>query len=308
MEAINKKTSALKEVPSASSSDFSGCTVRCMLMQKNESELLPLWIRYHGELFGYQNLFVYDNGSDDRTQEILRAAEKDFGINVDYSKTAPENFENKGAIFAQQISRWSATKTVDYYFPLDCDEFVGIHEAGGYSCCPHSIHRYLSSIKSIQNVAFQVGERLDNSWHDETCFYRIPRARKLFFGNSEVVDMDIGFHNAKLPSEAVVSKIVYFHFHNRPFNLLKKASKVKMQRRLKNFNNMNLSQLRNYQGPGIHLIRSLTCSEVEYANWLKVQASIKTIALRERFSTLNLKIPWVSDASRLFETTNNKPG
>jgi len=261
-------------------------------MQRDETELLPLWIRYHGELFGYQNLFIYDNGSGYRTQQILRAAEQDYGVNVDYSRTAPEDFESKGAIFAQQISLWSLAEAADYYFPLDCDEFVGVHETDGYSCFPESIYQYLSSIKPIKNAGFQVGERLDNSWHDETVFYRIPRARKLFFGNSEVVGLDVGFHHSEHPSQVMISSIVYFHFHNRPFPELVRRAKGKLSSRLPSVDTEDHQALRGYQGKGSHLIRCLTSSEEEYASWLSSHHSVVTTSLQNRFRDLEVRLPW----------------
>ena len=39
-------------------------------MVKNEDDIVALWIEYYGELFGYENLYIIDNYSDDLTYEI----------------------------------------------------------------------------------------------------------------------------------------------------------------------------------------------------------------------------------------------
>jgi hypothetical protein len=38
--------------------------VACVVMQRNETDCLEPWLRYHGYLFGYKNLFVIDHGSE----------------------------------------------------------------------------------------------------------------------------------------------------------------------------------------------------------------------------------------------------
>ena len=46
--------------------------VACVMMQKNEGELLRSWIEYYSHLFGRHNLFIYDNDSNDHlTVSIL---------------------------------------------------------------------------------------------------------------------------------------------------------------------------------------------------------------------------------------------
>jgi Glycosyl transferase family 2 len=45
--------------------------IAVMTMVKNESIFLPIWGRHYGRNFGYENLFVIDNGSDDGGLEAL---------------------------------------------------------------------------------------------------------------------------------------------------------------------------------------------------------------------------------------------
>lgn len=59
-------------------------TVRCITMQKNESKLLEAWIKYYGYLFGFENLYILDNGSnEDAVFSILKKYSR-VGVNIYY--------------------------------------------------------------------------------------------------------------------------------------------------------------------------------------------------------------------------------
>ena len=50
------------------------------MMQKNEDDLLEPWIKYHSNMFGAENLFIYDNGSTSPlVAEVLEKAAVDGG-------------------------------------------------------------------------------------------------------------------------------------------------------------------------------------------------------------------------------------
>ena len=61
-------------------------------MVKGEVDIVEDWVKYHGTLFGYQNLFVIDNMSLDGTFETLINLKNLYNINVirkrDYKKKA----------------------------------------------------------------------------------------------------------------------------------------------------------------------------------------------------------------------------
>lgn len=70
-----------------------GLQVSCLMMQKNEGELLRSWIEHHGNIFGISNLWIFDNGSDDPlTIKILNKYDG-FGVNIIYDKKNHSDFE-----------------------------------------------------------------------------------------------------------------------------------------------------------------------------------------------------------------------
>ena len=46
--------------------------IKLFTMVKDEIDIVEDWLKYHGTLFGYQNLHVIDNMSEDGTFEKLK--------------------------------------------------------------------------------------------------------------------------------------------------------------------------------------------------------------------------------------------
>ena len=46
-------------------------SIKLFTMVKDEVDIVEDWLKYHGSIFGYQNLYVIDNFSTDGTYEIL---------------------------------------------------------------------------------------------------------------------------------------------------------------------------------------------------------------------------------------------
>jgi len=270
--------------------------VRCLLMQKDEQDLLPLWIRYHGELFGYDNLYIWDNGSGPETRTILESAVRDLGVHADFSRTTQEDFENKGTIFAGEISRESAAGAEAFFLPLDCDEFVGVRVGSSYSCSPLAVRNELDLFPVCVEACFRVDQRLDNSRDDASVFHLVNRTGKLFFGSTKVEGLGVGFHECALPSQSVPTQLVYFHLHNRPFAEMVSRARQKMQVRFTSPSPTHEEML-GYRGSGEHLAKFLTMTEQEYAGWLAAHPTVGTTALRDRFAQLGLGLPWTSRQS-----------
>jgi hypothetical protein len=106
------------------------------MMQKNETLLLDPWIRYHASLLGSEHIYVYDNGSSDTAViQTLRDAEKS-GVNVFWDYTRQEDFLcNREELTAGLIRRLDEEHPYDFYFPIDCDEFLACSLPGGTLSC-----------------------------------------------------------------------------------------------------------------------------------------------------------------------------
>lgn len=99
--------------------------VKCITMQRDETQLLAAWLRYHGTLFGFDNLVVFDNGSSDRTVvQTLTQAER-AGVDVRWTHRSRHDLERRGAHLHNLMRSWQeGGLDYDFAIPLDCDEFL----------------------------------------------------------------------------------------------------------------------------------------------------------------------------------------
>ena len=140
--------------------------VKCITMQRDETALLPAWLRYHGTLFGFDNLVVFDHGSTERSVvDTLRDAER-AGVDVRWSHRDRRDWEERGAHVRNLMRGW-AEAGVDYDFvlPLDCDEFLAIWTRTGLDCRRATIEAALDDLRgearpiAIHDVLFNVPGR-----------------------------------------------------------------------------------------------------------------------------------------------------
>ena len=85
-------------------------------MVKNEEDIIEYWINYHGSIFGYRNLYIIDNYSDDGTYEKILKYKK-IGIKISRHK----DYKKKGELMTTMIKK---DKSYDIAIPLDIDEFI----------------------------------------------------------------------------------------------------------------------------------------------------------------------------------------
>ncbi|MGE6106041.1 glycosyltransferase family 2 protein, partial [Aeromonas veronii] len=188
----------------------------CLMMQKNESRLLKPWIDYHSLIFGLENMYVYDNGSTEKECiDILKQYEKN-GLNVEWMFNSKKDFENKGYIFSERIKCFdSGYSSYDFYFPLDCDEFIACERApGDLLLDKRTIELELEKYIGTQSV-LAINAGYDNNPLLEQYYYRSEGQRKSFFYKGTCLTLDMGFHVGKTKAglEPQKTKIVYIHNH-----------------------------------------------------------------------------------------------
>jgi len=199
--------------------------IACLMMLKDENLLAELWLRYHGYLFGFENLYVYDNGSRD---ELVLATLRRFaaaGVNVDFSRSSMEDFVGKGDIIGAKINEFKDADRYDIAIPLDCDEFVAL--AG--DCGP--------SVSRTEIIAeFQRIHEAGAVCQTAKCFYNVPgyldqfwlsKHEKCIVPVPAFATLDHGFHLANFHFESYVAgiaygatRICYIHLHHKPFEHL----------------------------------------------------------------------------------------
>jgi hypothetical protein len=221
------------------------------MMQRDEDLLLEGWLRYHGYLFGFENLEIFDNGSTSLLViEMLRRYEA-VGCRVHWQYDQLVDFRDKGLHFEGVLKRWDASKTYDFAFPLDCDEFVVVFTPDGISCSRDCIHDHLNSLKG-ERKALSVAQRLLNA-PGRPCQFSSDVYPKGFLASNTLGSIDHGFHKvrSRFGDEVRHSDIAYLHFHNKPLAELLRHARQKLQ----GFVDVDDPvALRAYNGPGLHLV------------------------------------------------------
>jgi hypothetical protein len=237
----------------------------CLMMQKNERTLLVPWVRYHAARFGIENLFVYDNGSDDEeTIAGLRQLESE-GLNVSWTYNAQSDFVNKGNIIAEKIKELDKKGEYDFYFPLDCDEFICVRNKNLADIGRKEINEELKN-NILENKVLYIDSMLFNNPIISDEYMVMNRPEKCFFAYDTCESLDIGFHRGKSKKGEgrKETAIAYLHFHNRPYGDYLFHARQKMKERLENFGPGDAARYVSKGGAGSHLVSRMLKTRQEY--------------------------------------------
>lgn len=235
--------------------------IACLMMQKNEDVLLNPWLKYYDHLFGAENIFLYDNGSETETSKLALNDAASMGVNVYYDYSKKEDFENKGDIFARKIKELDKLGEYNMYFPLDCDEFIGVENSDGtFSFEKDRIVSEISIYKGAQRPLL-VKQGLDNHPERPGYFRFSNQVRKTFFPELMCETLDHGFHDgqARTGNPGHTTRLVYLHYHYKPYNIALRHSREKLEPWVSDFSREGLLQFKRERGPGHHLVDILLC-------------------------------------------------
>lgn len=236
------------------------------MMQKNEGSLLESWIEYHAKLIGIENIFVYDNGSTDKDTIDILHAYSNRGLNVVFEYSTKKDFSMKGDILSAKIKKLDTLGIYDFFFPLDCDEFLACdNDAGEVSIHIEDIEKSLLRFVENEKVLIIKKEYNNNPCKKD---YYAPRdvQKKCFFAKNACESLDLGYHSgtSKTTSEQVRTEIVYFHFHNKPYELFQRSALEKLVGRVSDFSRDSLVKHLEERKSGFHVIPNLLLTKKEY--------------------------------------------
>jgi hypothetical protein len=236
------------------------------MMQRNEINNLEPWLRYHGYLFGMGNLCVIDHGSAQPAVKATLAAYQDKGLQV-RRLPASADFRKKGEFVTEVMQTLDAFGLYDMLLPLDCDEFLALRdEDGRYSCAKDAIDGYLATLKGREAV-LEVKENLVNILGAPGKFW--PMAyQKVFFAGGHCGVVDDGSHEdiSGRGRRTEETRLVYIHFHHRPYAQQVEASKEKLRPYVDVENRRALAAFR---GHGWHLAAHILRGEAAYMDMMR---------------------------------------
>jgi hypothetical protein len=271
------------------------------MMQRDETDLLEPWLAYHGYLFGFENLYVFDNGSQDPAVLDILARFQAAGVTVDTTYSGARDYEGKGEIIADCIRRIGALGQHDLFFPLDCDEFVvAWADRRGITCRRGAILDYLAQFVG-KDCVLQHSETLANVPGRLDRFY-LEGVRKVYFAGGNVHRLEHGNHNGGVVSGAGLKPmgITYLHLHNKPFAKLLAHAVRKLQHRT---DVTDPEAIRAYRGHGDHLVRYFTMTAQDYLESFDRRESIAFPEFRATLAALGAD----SGIVRLFASERAPP-
>lgn len=235
--------------------------VRCVMMQRDEETLIDTWFKYYGYLFGFENITVFDNGSEiESVITTLRTYEK-VGCRIYWDYKRVEDFEGKGFHFTNIIRSWDHDHDYDFAIPLDCDEFLAVFSDNGISCSREAVHKYLDGLIGTKQ-AIGIEWSLYNV-PQKPSWFRPELYRKGILPRSSIDFLDHGFHEprSRLAPGKRETHLAYFHLHNKSYTTTIEHAKRKLAHLV---DVENLSALKAYIGPGFHLINHFLLTEKEF--------------------------------------------
>ena len=200
--------------------------IKIFTMQKNEHDILEIWILYHAKIVGLENVYVIDNESTDdgKSLEILKKY-KGMGLNV-YTY---DNYFNKGDYIYALIQKHKC----DIAIPLDIDEFIAIDDVAD----PDLIREELCNLEPHGRYSFNyyLTSRNTELWsttiRDIKYFDKISNIQegninlnKKFFNGHLITGLDHGNHVGTVKgytsNECLNTKLILVHYHFRGIHML----------------------------------------------------------------------------------------
>jgi len=117
-------------------------------MVKDEIDIVEDWLKYHGTLFGYKNLYIIDNMSSDGTFEKLQEY-KSKGISL----IQKSDYKLKGDYINELINHPNCGD-YDIAYPIDIDEFIVYYDKETKTILPFRTVTYFNTLP-MSNTVFK---------------------------------------------------------------------------------------------------------------------------------------------------------
>ena len=234
-------------------------------MQKDEDILLEPWLKYHGSLFGFENIFLFDNGSTIRSVNDTLLEYERKGVRLDRRFASVADYALKGEIITECILDIQSRSSYDVVVPLDCDEFLVLKDRMGATT---SFERILGHLHELSNTGglFRVNKQFFNIINRPGEFGIGDYIKTIVVPDGTFVSSDHGHHfcTTTTGNRYTGCDFAYVHYHYKPLAVLRAHARAK----LAPFVDVDdPAAVAAHTGPGHHLCRYLTMTETEFQAW-----------------------------------------
>ena len=256
--------------------------VAVVMMQRNESELLPTWLAHYEYLFGSNSIWILDDASTDpKVAQILKASEHRGVTVVRFEER--QGVDAKGALVQEIASR----ELTDFLFvlPCDADELLYLNIAGSPTTDRHEISNYLRALPSSGDGVYRISHQIRNVPQSKSGY--IDAAQKGFLGRLSTVDIDLGFHFRSPEIPLVETDLGFIHLTNRPYAEMLRFARQKLEGRITSFAPLDLSR-KSSAADGNHLPALFFKSESLYYK----EKPIGGVDLGSLLAHTSQPVPW----------------
>ena len=204
--------------------------IACLMMQKNKKTLIEPWLIYHGNLFGYPNIYVWDNGST--RKEIFPIIEKyaHKGVNFLDGARRHEKYKEKGVLFGNIIRNLERFKYYDFFIPIDCDEFICLAKTNENEIITDFDKIFEEFSRIEQDVSLvKIGYNFPNNIQSPGHFFGWEYDKK-FVRSGAFLRMDHGGHYIETRNQTnyAESNLAFIHFCFRSYEEAKENALDKL--------------------------------------------------------------------------------
>lgn len=211
--------------------------VKLFTMVKNEVDIIEYWINYHGSVFGYRNLHIIDNNSDDGTYEKILKYKK-IGVNIHRES----DYKLKGTLITNLINNQKKRNRFDVAFPIDIDEFIVHYDKTHNTLNPNHTKKYINELldQNKENGVFKMnyvenainsGDKYGykNALLESThgIYLDYGNMAKTFF-NVNKWDGELDHGNHYCCENYLLSDLVLVHYHCRNLDQMKKKVRTNL--------------------------------------------------------------------------------
>jgi hypothetical protein len=224
-------------------------------MVKGEVDIVEDWVLYHGQIFGFRNIYVIDNMSLDGTYESLLMLKKKYGINV----TRLPDYTKKGEYMTMLLRSISNNELV---FPIDIDEFIVYYDkkTNTINCNNNGILNYIKKLPALPiykmnyiNVkTFNPEGYARATVEAKNGYYSDYKTMAKSFFHSGLFKGVIDHGNHYNTNNYLPTKLCLVHFHQRNLDQIKK--KVYNNVRGLGYSPFNLNSLLSLKSKGSDVI------------------------------------------------------
>lgn len=211
--------------------------IKLFTMVKSEVDIVEHWVKYHGSIFGYGNLHIIDNYSDDGTYEKLLEYAKD-GVHV----SRELDYKRKGDLMTKLINDQRKVDPYEVAIPMDIDEFIVHYDKTENTLNPAHTCRYINQLLNTSScgvfkmnyVLSAVNSRDKYGYKNavlESLYghYRdYGRLAKTFF-NLKKWSGELDHGNHYVCQDYVLTDLVLVHYHCRNLDQMKKKVTVNVK-------------------------------------------------------------------------------